>query len=150
LSVINSIVLVGNLTKDADMRQFNSGSCVVSFTIAQNKRIKKGESWEDDPQFFDVKFFGKGAEAVHKYLTKGKQVGVQGEIDQEKWEKDGEKRSKLLVKAFELQLLGGQSDSAQNKTASKPSGQAQQAANAFGGSVVSGFVDDDPYGDPPF
>ena len=145
MSTINSIVLVGNITKDAELKVFNSGSCVVQFTIAQNKRIKKGDEWIDDPQFFDVKFFGKGAEAVHKYLLKGKQVGVQGELDQEKWESEGQKRSKLIVKAFELQLLGGQ----QNAT-SKPSESSQKLAAAFGGQIVpSGhdapFIDDCPF-----
>jgi single-strand DNA-binding protein len=147
MNLINSIVLVGNITRDAEIKYFNSGACVVQFSIAQNKRIKKGEDWVDDPQFFDIKFFGKGAEAVHKYLTKGKQVGVQGELDQEKWQQEGQNRSKMVVKAFELQLLGGQPTGQKDEPIYKVSESAQKAANAFGGSVVhdGSFEDDVPF-----
>lgn len=149
MSVINSVVLVGNLVRDVEVKQFANGGSVLNFTIAQTKRKKQSEAWVDDAQFFDVKYFSKTGE-VAKFLTKGKPVAVQGELDQEKWQQDGNNRSKLIVKAFELQLLGGQSTGSNDKPAYKPSGSAQGVADAFGGSVVSGFVDDDPDGEIPF
>ena len=107
MALINSVVLVGNLTRDAEIRYFNNGNAIVKFSIAQNRRKKVGDAWQDEAMYFDISFGGKGAEAVHKYLTKGKQVAVQGELRQDRWEQDGQARSKVLVSCFELQLLGG-------------------------------------------
>lgn len=107
MALINSIVLVGHLCRDAEIKYFNNGNAIVKFSIAQNRRVKRGDNWEDQAQFFDVSMGGKGAEAVHKYLVKGKQVAVQGELRQDRWEQDGQARSKVYVAAFELQLLGG-------------------------------------------
>ena len=107
MALINSVVLVGNLTRDAEIKYFNNGNAIVKFSIAQNRRKKQGDAWVDEAMYFDVSFGGKGAEAVHKYLTKGKQVGVQGELCQDRWEQEGQARSKVFVSAFELQLLGG-------------------------------------------
>ena len=116
MAMINSVVLVGHLTRDAEIKHFNNGNAIVKFSIAQNRRKKQGDAWVDEAMFFDVSMGGKGAEAVHKYLTKGKQVAVQGELRQDRWEKDGQKQSKVYVSCFELQLLGGDG---------KPSGQAK-------------------------
>ena len=107
MALINTVVLVGHLTRDAEIRYFNNGNAIVKFSIAQNRRKKVGETWQDEAMFFDISFGGKGAEAVHKYLIKGKQVAVQGELRQDRWEQDGQSRSKVLIYAFEVQLLGG-------------------------------------------
>jgi len=107
MALINTVVLVGNLTRDAEIKYFNNGNAIVKFSIAQNRRKKQGEQWVDEAMFFDISFGGKGAEAVHKYLTKGKQVAIQGELRQDRWEQEGQSRSKVYVSAFELQLLGG-------------------------------------------
>lgn len=147
MPIINSVVLVGNLVRDVEVKSFTTGS-VLNFTIAQTKRKKQGEQWIDDPQFFDVKYFSKTGE-VAKFLLKGKSVAVQGELDQETWEKDGQKRSKLIVKAFELQLLGGQSGGqgqGQQQVYNAPK-QAQTVANAFGGQVVNPGTFQDDYQD---
>lgn len=104
---INSVVLVGRLTRDAEIRYTQSGTAAVQFSLAQSHRKKSGDQWSDESHFFDVAMMGKGAEAVHKFLVKGKQVCVQGELRQQRWEKDGQTRSKVEVFAFSLQLLGG-------------------------------------------
>lgn len=105
-SIINSIVLAGNLTRDAEIKYFNNGNAIVKFSLAQNKSQKKGDQWVDKPVFFDVAYGGKGAEAVHKYLVKGKPVVVQGELEQDRWEQEGQARSKIYIKAFSVKLGG--------------------------------------------
>lgn len=130
MALINSVVLVGNLTRDAEIKYFNNGNAIVKFTVAQNRRKKQGDAWVDEAMFFDVSFGNKGAEAVHKYLTKGKQVAVQGELRQDRWEQDGQSRSKVFVSAFELQLLGG---NAGGERSGPPSGGGRDAGQAGGG-----------------
>lgn len=96
---LNSVVLQGNLTKDASegMRQSSGGVAFGSFTIAVNKSVKNGDEWEDKTSFVKVKGFGKGYENAVKYMTKGSSVIVEGTLEQESWEKDGQKRSELVV-----------------------------------------------------
>ena len=79
----------------------------MTFSLAVGKRVKNGDKWEDEADFFDCKMFGKGAESVSKYLEKGKQVAISGTLSQSRWEKDGQKYSKVEVIANTLQLLGG-------------------------------------------
>ncbi len=107
MALINSVVLVGNLTRDAEIRFTPGGAAAIRFSIAQNRRKKVGETWQDEAMFFDVNMMGKSAESVHPFLKKGKQVAVQGELRQDRWEQDGQSRSKVFVFAFSLQLLGG-------------------------------------------
>jgi len=107
LSDTNSVVLVGRLTRDAELKYTNGGTAVTKFSVAVNERRKKGETWEDEVNFFDVTLWGKTAEAVTKYLTKGKQVALSGKLHQERWEKEGQQHSKVAVTAFTVQLLGG-------------------------------------------
>lgn len=107
MALINSVVVVGNLTRDAEIRFTAGGTASVRFSIAQNRRKKQGEQWVDEAMYFDVSMMGKSAESVHKFLTKGKQVAVQGELRQDRWEQDGQARSKIYIFAFSLQLLGG-------------------------------------------
>lgn len=96
---LNSVVLQGNLTRDASegMRQSSGGVAFGSFTIAVNKSVKNGDEWEDKTTFVKVKGFGKGYENAVKHMTKGSSVIVEGTLEQESWEKDGQKRSELVV-----------------------------------------------------
>jgi single-strand DNA-binding protein len=104
---INSVTLVGNLTRDAELKYTSGGAAIVKFALAVNRRKKVGETWQDEAHFFDIAMMGKSAESVHKFLTKGKQVGVQGELRQERWEQEGQARTRVSVFAFTVQLLGG-------------------------------------------
>ena len=82
---INRVVLVGgNLTRDAELRYTNSGKAVSSFSIAMNSKFKQGEEWVEKVEFFKVTYWGKPAEAVAKYLLKGKKVAVEGRLSQNK------------------------------------------------------------------
>ncbi|MGP1438651.1 MAG: single-stranded DNA-binding protein, partial [Treponema sp.] len=76
------------------------------FSVAVNRRKKAGEEWVDEVSFFDVVFWGKMGESINQYLVKGKQVAVTGELRQNRWEQDGQPRSKVEIIANNLQLLG--------------------------------------------
>ena len=103
---INRVILVGRLTRDAELRYTGGGTAVCKFSIAINRRRKNGDRWEDEANFFDVVLFGKQGEAINQYLTKGKQVGIDGELRQNRWEQDGQSRSRVEITAFNVQLLG--------------------------------------------
>lgn len=105
---INSVILVGRLTRDAEMRYTNSGMAICKFSVAVNRRKRSGDQWTDEVNFFDITLFGKSAEGVHQYLVKGKQVAIQGELRQNRWEQDGQTRSKVEIVAQNLELLGGE------------------------------------------
>lgn len=104
---INRVILVGRLTRDAELRYTGGGMAVCKFSLAINRRKRNGDRWEDEAHFFDVVLFGKQGEAISQYLVKGKQVGIDGELRQNRWEQDGQPRSKVEIAAFNVQLLGG-------------------------------------------
>lgn len=113
MATVNSVVIVGNLTRDPELRTIPSGTSVCEIGVAVNEREKVGESWEDRANFFDVTVWGKQGEAVANHLSKGSQVAVQGRLRYESWEdKDGGgKRSKIKVVAQSVQFLGSKNDS---------------------------------------
>jgi len=104
---LNHVVLIGRLTRDAELKSIASGQAVCKFSIAVNRRRKNGDQWEDEPNFFDIVVWGRQGEALHQYLVKGKMVGVDGELRQDRWQQDGQNRSKVEIVANYLQLLGG-------------------------------------------
>jgi single-strand DNA-binding protein len=104
---INHVVLVGRLTRDAELKYTASGQAVCKFSVAVNRRRKNGDQWEDEANFFDVVLWGKQGEAVNQFLLKGKTVGVEGELRQDRWQQDGQNRSKVEIVANNIQLLGG-------------------------------------------
>ena len=105
---INSVVLVGRLTRDAMLRYSSSGAGFLSFTVAVNRSKRNADgSWTDEPSFIDCVYFGQNSQSISQYLVKGKQVAVQGELRQSKWETDGQQRSKLDVVVNTLSLLSG-------------------------------------------
>ena len=108
---INHVVLVGRLTRDAELKYTQGGAAVCKFSIAINRRRKNGEEWVEEANYFDIVLWGRQGEALNQYLVKGKQVAVEGELRQNRWEQDGQSRSKVEVIANNLQLLGGGSGS---------------------------------------
>lgn len=107
---INRVVLTGNLTKDAELRQTSGGMAIVKIRLAVNDRRKNSQTgqWEDAPNFIDVTMFGSRGEAVSRFLNKGKQIAVEGKLRWREWESAaGEKRSALEVVADDIELLGG-------------------------------------------
>ena len=104
---LNQVSIIGRLTRDAENRATGSGLYVCNFSIAVNRRKKNGDQWEDEANFFDVTLFGKQAENLHRHLVKGKRVAISGELRQERWQQDGQNRSKVGIIADNVQLLDG-------------------------------------------
>jgi single-strand DNA-binding protein len=133
---INNVVLIGRITKDvgSDERSFSyigNGTAKAVVNLAVNRSVKKGEKWEDETSFFDVVIWGKLAENLKPRLTKGKQISVMGFLKQDRWEKDGQKQSKIYVNAEQVEIPN---DSKKD---------AEKVANAFGG---ESFPEDNPFG----
>ncbi|MDR2718718.1 MAG: single-stranded DNA-binding protein [Treponema sp.] len=104
---INHVVLIGRLTRDAELKSIASGQAVCKFSIAVNRRKKNGDQWEDEANFFDIVVWGRQGESLHQYLVKGKMIAVDGELRQDRWQQDGQNRSKIEIVANNIQLLGG-------------------------------------------
>jgi single-strand DNA-binding protein len=104
---LNHVVLIGRLTRDAEYKILPSGQAVCNFSIAVNRRKKEGDNWVDEPNYFDIVLWGKQADSLNRYLVKGKQVGIDGELRQDRWQQDGQNRSRVVVSVNNLQLLGG-------------------------------------------
>ena len=106
---INRVVLVGNLTRDPELRHTPGGTPVCSLRIAVNSR-RKDESgqWVDKPNYFSVSVFGNQAESCAQYLSKGRPVGIDGRLDWREWQaQDGAKREAVEIVAESVQFLGG-------------------------------------------
>lgn len=154
MSDINSVVLAGRLTADAILKYTPSGTAVSNFSIAVNRSVKKGDSYEKEVSFFNVNLWGKQAEALQQYLVKGRPVIIAGSLKQERWtDNDGSNKSKIVVNATQVQLLfssngqqgssnGTQQQPQQKKQAAQPKQNTQtrqqnytvsQAAQDYGG-----------------
>ena len=119
------VMIIGRLTRDAELKYTKGGFAIGSFSIAVNRRRKDGEQWVDEVSYFDVNLFGKSAENLQQYLIKGKQVGIQGELRQDRWEQDGQSRSKVIIVASNVQLLGGNSGGSTGMMQSSGGGYSQ-------------------------
>ena len=107
---INRVVLVGNLTKDPELRHTPSGTALCKLRIAVNTRQKDSTTgeWGDKPNYFDVTVWGNQAESCSQFLSKGRPVAVDGRLDWREWEaQDGTKRQAVEVIAESVQFLGG-------------------------------------------
>jgi single-strand DNA-binding protein len=105
---INKVFLIGRLVRDPDQIKYTqSGQALLKFSIAVDRREKKGGEWTSKASFFDITVWGKQAESIAQFLCKGKQIGLDGYLDQQTWEKDGQKYSKVTITATQIQLLGG-------------------------------------------
>jgi len=87
------------------LKRTNSGTAIAELSLASNYRTKHGDNWEDAVSYFDCTLMGKRADGLAKYLVKGTRIGVTGELRQDRWEKDGQKRSKVKVHVHDVQLL---------------------------------------------
>ena len=161
---LNHVVLVGRLTRDvgSDERSFGyigNGQARANVSIAVNRSRKGADgNWVEEANFFDVTIWGKQAENLKPYLTKGKQIAVDGYLKQDRWEKDGQKFSRVSIVANNVQLLGGRSEGGQSMSGGASGGFqprndfSQQPSNpmpSFGGDSYDGSASDFPE-DIPF
>jgi single-strand DNA-binding protein len=103
---VNQVILMGNLTRDPDLRQTPTGQNVCSFSLALNRSYKdQSGEWQEATDFIDVVAWGPLGERVAQYLTKGRRCLVQGRVQSRNWEQDGQKRSKVEVLANDVTFL---------------------------------------------
>lgn len=129
---VNRVTISGNVGRDPELRATNSGMSILSFSVAVNDRVKKGDNWEDYTNWVDVVVFGRRADSLSKFLSKGMKVAVDGKLRYSSWERDGQKRSKIEVIADDIDIMqrrdgdGGRTYGA---------GNGGQANNSYGGQV---------------
>lgn len=128
---VNQVILMGNLTRDPEVRQTPSGQSVCSFSLALNRAYKdQAGEWQEATDFIDVVAWGPLGERVAQYLTRGRRALVQGRLQSRSWEQDGQKRSKVEVLANDVTFLDGRGDG-------DGGGGSQSGASYGGGSQSS-------------
>ena len=107
MASFNKVLLMGNLTRDPELRFTSNGSALAKFGLAVNRKYKAGEEWKEEVCFVDITVWGKQAENCAEYLSKGRPVFIEGRLQFSSWETDdGQKRNKLEVVANSVQFLG--------------------------------------------
>src|SRR5580704_6849333 len=137
MASFNRVVLVGNLTRDPELRYIPSGTAVTEIGLAINDRRKgaNGE-WIEETTFVDVTLWARTAEVASEYLTKGSSVLVEGRLKLDTWEKDGKKNSKLRVVGEKMQMLGGKGGGG---SGGGRGGSARGASGGGSGEASGGF-----------
>lgn len=146
---LNRVVLIGRLTKDVELRYSNSGVCFGHFSVAVNRSRKTESGYADEVSFFECDIVGKTAESLSTYLRKGKQIAVDGELVQQRWQQDGVNRSKVSIFVNQVYLLGGAAAESESESwhyaaqtaAAAPVGQYQMAQSP----QTAEFEDDIPF-----
>ncbi|HVX58025.1 MAG TPA: single-stranded DNA-binding protein [Candidatus Saccharimonadales bacterium] len=130
---LNQVTLMGNLTRDPELRQTPTGQTVTSFSLALNRSYKDaGGEWKEVTDYVDIVCWSTLAERVAQYLSKGRRCLVQGRLQSRSWEQDGQKRSKVEVLANDVTFLdsrGGDSDGA-GSAAADPSASSDTPAGS--------------------
>jgi single-strand DNA-binding protein len=154
MASFNRVILMGNLTRDIELRYTPGGTAVTEAGLAVNDR-RKGQNgeWTDETTFVDVTLWGRTAEIAQQYLRKGAPVLIEGRLKLDTWEKDGQKRSKLHVVGERMQMLGGRqgggggggSSGGGGREVEDESGQAVGYESSGSGSNRGGGDDEIPF-----
>lgn len=139
---INTVTLIGRLTRDVELKYTQNGKAVCTFSLAVNTSRKNTNGGYDEyANFFDVKLLGKTAENLKPYLTKGKQIAVMGELQQDRWtdQNTQQQRSRVYVLSSEIQFIGGQPQNGQQNAPAQNQQQYTPPESA------SDFPDDIPF-----
>ncbi len=109
--MINKAIIVGNLGRDPELRYTNSQTAVCNLNVATTRRVKRDEKWEDETEWHRITVWGKQAESCNEYLSKGRQVYVEGRLQTRKYEdKDGVTKYSTDIVAEEVKFLGKKGD----------------------------------------
>ena len=145
----NKVILMGNLTRDPEVRFTQNNMAICKIGLAVNRRWKDSNSgeWKEEPTFIDVTIFGKRGEAFAKYHGKGKPAFIEGSLRLDNWEdKDGNKRSKLYVVADEWQFVsGGREGGGGSESYSRGPQQSASPSYNDGGGADFLEADDTPF-----
>lgn len=144
---LNKVFLIGNLTRDPEVRYLPSGSAVAEFDIGVNERFKgRDGELKKETLFMRIKSFGRTAEFCGEYLKKGRRVFVEGRLRSESWEaKDGTKRSRLAVVAFRIQFADAKPAAVAAEEAPESEIANQEATDESGGEPDTSTDDDLPF-----
>ena len=108
MASFNRVILVGNITRDIELKYTQGGTAVTEIGLAVNDRRKTASGeWVEETTFVDVTLWGRTAEVASEYLSKGSPILIEGRLKLDTWETDGQKRSKLRVVGERMQMLGG-------------------------------------------
>jgi single-strand DNA-binding protein len=143
---LNKVMLIGNLTRDPEVRYTPKGTAVGDLGMAVNRRVSDGNgNWTDEVTFVDVTVWGTNAENAQKYLTKGRGVFVEGRLQLDTWDdkQSGQKRSKLKVVAEVLQFLPDGKGGAQ-----RSGGEGEHSSPRSGGGESGAYSQQRPAGPP--
>ena len=114
MASFNKVMLMGNLTRDPELRYTSNGLAVANFGLAVNRKFKQGDELKEDVCFVDITVWGKQGENCAEYLSKGRPAFIEGRLQYSTWESDGQKKSKLEVVANAVQFLGSRRASQSN------------------------------------
>jgi single-strand DNA-binding protein len=134
---VNQVILLGNLTRDPEVRQTPSGQSVVSFSLALNRAYKdqKTNDWVEATDYIDVVAWGPLAERVGQYLSKGRRALVQGRLQSRSWEQDGQKRSKVEVLANDVTFVDSRQEGGEGSDGGGSYGSTGQSSGASSNSA---------------
>ncbi len=104
--MFNKVIMVGNLTADPELRYTAQGTPVANLRIAVNSKYRSGEEFKEETLFIDITVWGKQGESCSQYLSKGRQILVEGRLQERSWESNGQKRSKMEIVANNVKFLG--------------------------------------------
>lgn len=137
MASFNRVVLLGNVTRDPELRYISSGTAVTEIGLAVNDRRKTASGeWVEETTFVDVTLWGRTAEIAGEYVTKGAPLMIEGRLKLDTWEKDGKKNSKLRVVGEKMVLLGSKGEGARGAQ-SRPARPAGGRPPAGGGDEYS-------------
>ena len=128
MASFNRVILVGNLTRDVELRYTPQGTAVTDIGLAVNDRVKRNDQWVDEATFVDITLWGRTAEVASEYLGKGSQVLIEGRLKLDMWEKDGKKNSKLRVVGEKMQMLGSRRGGGGGSSAAPDNAYSEAAA----------------------
>ena len=141
---VNQVLLMGNLTRDPELRQTPSGQSVCGFSIALNRSYKDSSGeWQEATDYIDIVAWGPLGERVAQYLTKGRRCLVQGRLQSRSWEREGQKRSKVEVLANDVTFLDSRGADT-NEAAEEPQTKKTKNQKTAKDDVVIEDVGDEP------
>lgn len=148
MASFNRVIVMGNLTRDVEVRYLQSGMAVADIGLAVNDRRKnQAGEWVEEATFVDITLWGRTAEVAGEYLSKGSPILVEGRLKLDTWESDGQKRSKLKVVGERMQMVGGRGGGGGSSPSGQQSGsnysEPTPAAAATGGGTGGGTSPDD-------
>lgn len=145
MASFNRVILIGNVTRDIELRYTPGGTAVCDLGLAVNDRRKTSAGeWADEVTFVEVTLWGRNAEVAHEYLAKGSPIFVEGRLRYETWEVDGQRKSRLKVVGERLQLIGARRED-------RPARRSEQEASddfdagVGQGQATPGFDDGIPF-----